>query len=194
MKGKFATTPSRTMTGEWLITLEVDEKPQEYDNLKDKDLRIELKEYKERRSLNANAYFYVLVNKIAKVLNVTDTEIHNKLLSECLCYVMRNGVVDWLISDIPPDEYRLMKIGVDYYYDSLQVVYLGKANGEHYETNGEPKTSKIYWHVKGSHQMDTKEMSRLIEHTVQEAKNLDIETLTPAEIERMVKMWQPNLY
>ena len=42
---------------------------------------------------------------------------------------------------------------------------------------------------KQTHLMDSKEMSRLIEGTVQEAQNLGIETLTPDELERLKGAW-----
>ena len=63
-------------------------------------------------------------------------------------------------------------------------------DGSYYMANGKPKESKIFWHIKGSHQMDSKEMSRLIDCTVEEAKALGIETMTPAELERMIKAWK----
>ena len=180
------------MTNKWLVTLEVDEPPHEYDSLKDKDLRIEIKEYRKSRSLNANAYFYVLVNKIAEAMNISDTEVHDRLLSDNLCYVYKNGTIDWAVQDWEPDSNRLVRVDRDYWIDSHMEVTLAKADGSFYMKNGKPRTSKIFWHIKGSHQMDTKEMSRLIESTVQEAKSLGIETMTPAELERLVNAWRPN--
>lgn len=42
----------------------------QYDNLKDKDLEITVKPWREKRSLDANAYCWVLINKLAEVLNL----------------------------------------------------------------------------------------------------------------------------
>ena len=192
MRGRFATEPSRTITNKWLITLEVDEVPQGYDGLKEKDLRVEIKEYRKSRSLNANAYFYVLVNKIAEALNITDSEVHDKLLADNISFLYKDGAIDWTVQDWKPNKYRLYKHGDDYWFDSKMEVMLAKPEGGFYAVDGKPKTSKIFWHIKGSHQMDTKEMSRLIEGAVQEAKELGIETMTPAELERLVKSWRPN--
>ena len=50
----------------------------------------------------------------------------------------------------------------------------------------------MYWHIKGTHQMDSKEMSRILESTIFEAKQLGIETETPENIERMAQLWQKN--
>lgn len=41
--------------------------------------------------------------------------------------------------------------------------------------------------IRGSHTYDSKEMSRLINGLVQECRQQDIETMTPAEIEEMCK-------
>jgi hypothetical protein len=49
----------------------------------------------------------------------------------------------------------------------------------------------IFYRVcRGSHTYNSKEMSILIDGTVQEAKNLGIETIPPAELQRMVSKWQ----
>lgn len=51
-------------------------------------------------------------------------------------------------------------------------------------------TDVVFYKVfRGSHTYDSKEMSILIEGTVTEAKELGIETLSPAELERMTRMW-----
>ena len=48
------------------ITVEVDRDYREdYERLKDAELDIEIKKHREKRSKSANAYFHVLVNKIA---------------------------------------------------------------------------------------------------------------------------------
>ena len=47
--------------------------------------------------------------------------------------------------------------------------------------------------MRGSHTYNTREMAHLIDMTVQEAKELDIETLPPQEIERMMKQWDAQV-
>jgi hypothetical protein len=47
---------------------------------------------------------------------------------------------------------------------------------------------KIY---KGSSEYNTYEMSVLIDGIVHEAEQLDIQTLTPAELSRLKEMWKP---
>ena len=49
---------------------------------------------------------------------------------------------------------------------------------------------RVYFVMRGSHTYDTAEMSKLIDGTVSEAKELGIETMTPDELERMKQMWK----
>jgi hypothetical protein len=88
MKGKWHGQPFfDTSSRKYLITFEVDTPEECFDKTKDKELRLEVSEYKEKRGLNANAYFWILVNKIAIALNVTDTEVHDKLLADNINYI-----------------------------------------------------------------------------------------------------------
>ena len=187
-------------TGRWNILLSLDSYPaEEINDLLECSIDIKLNKHHKKRSLDANAYFYVLVNKIAERAKLSDIEVHDKLLSQNLAYVIENGAVDWIVADWKSNAYRLVKLAVTehgkqqfkYYYDSLQDVALNKPNGEPYrDSEGNPKTSRIFWHIKGSHEMDSKEMARLIDSTIVEAKELGIETLTCEELERMKASWK----
>ena len=48
-----------------------------------------------------------------------------------------------------------------------------------------------FWYrgYKGSHELNTAEMAKLIDGTVYECKEAGIETLTPNELERMKGLW-----
>jgi len=200
LKGRIENLYRDFKTGKWNILLSLDNYPaEEINDLLDCDIAIRLNKYRNKRSLDANAYFYVLVNKIAERAKLSDIEVHDKLLSQNLAYVIENGAVDWIVADWKSNAHRLVKLAVTehgkqqfkYYYDSLQDVALNKPNGEPYrDSEGNPKTSRIFWHIKGSHEMDSKEMARLIDSTIVEAKELGIETMTSADIEKMKQMWK----
>lgn len=200
LKGRIENLYRDFKTGKWNILLSLENYPaEEINDLLDCEIAIRLNKCRNKRSLDANAYFYVLVNKIAERAKLSDIEVHDKLLSQNLAYVIENGAVDWIVADWKSNAHRLVKLAVTehgkqqfkYYYDSLQDVALNKPNGEPYrDSEGNPKTSRIFWHIKGSHEMDTKEMARLIDATVAEAKDLGIETMTPADIEKMKQMWK----
>ena len=55
-----------------------------------------------------------------------------------------------------------------------------------YSGNGE---FSAYLMIKGSSQYDSAEMAKFIDRIVDEAKELEIETLTPDELERMKARW-----
>lgn len=157
----------------------------------------EIKEKKKIRSLNANSYFWVLVNKIAKKQHISDTEVHDKLLSENIAYFKNEeGGIDWKVSPIQPNKYGLIveqiKDDYAYYLDSKMKVSLQKESGDLVKdkANHEVVMGRVYWHIKGTHQMDTKEMSRILESTVFEAKELGIEVLTPNEIAELTAAWE----
>ena len=59
----------------------------EYDRLYEKEISAEIKEYRKPRSLDANAYFHVLVNKIAVAQGLSDDEVKRML-------VVRYGTVE----------------------------------------------------------------------------------------------------
>jgi methylaspartate ammonia-lyase len=56
--------------------------------------------------------------------------------------------------------------------------------------NGKKVQFNCYVMFKRTHELDTKEMSRLIEGTVFEAKELDIQTETPEQIAKMLNLWE----
>lgn len=126
----------------------------------------ELKQHREKRSLNANAYFWVLVGKIADVLRADKDEVYLEMLK-------RYGQSDLVsvVADVPAADY------FRYFEEAGESTLNGKLF-KHY---------RVY---KGSSEFDTREMSILIDGAVQDAKDLGIETLTPEELERMKLEWR----
>lgn len=62
--------------GRQRITIETDDDLRgEYDRLHEKEISAEVKVYRKPRSMDANAYFHVLVNKIATTLCSSDEEV-----------------------------------------------------------------------------------------------------------------------
>ena len=128
-------------------------------------LSIEIKPYREKRSLNSNAYAWVLIGKIADIVRAGKDEIYLKMLK-------RYGQSD-LIS-------VLSHIPVEHYF-------------KYYEEAGESKLNgKLFTHYrvyKGSSDFDSREMSIFIDGVVSEAKDLGIQTETPDEIARLKALW-----
>ena len=173
MKAKWHGQPYHDYAGnKWLLTFETSEAPTIYDKTKDKELRIEVKEYREGRSLNANAYFHVLVDKIAKALKISEVESKNQMLA-------RYGQLDSYVKTIILDD--------EIEWQKLTSIHLRPTTHTKVMENG--RLYRVYLVIRGSHTYDTAEMGQLIDGTVEEAKVLGIETMTPAELERMIKAW-----
>lgn len=159
-----------------IVSLEIDSSPTEAEKLVGKDLTAEIKPYRKHRSLDANAYYWVLVGKIAKARNVSRTEMHNILLSEYGAESMVDGTLEWSVK--------------------AQTFDWTKSTECHYRPSGYSVATKdgarlpIYWIIRGSHTYSTEEMARLIDGTVYEAKEHGIETMTPDELERMKASWR----
>ena len=137
-----------------------------------KDYDIFIKPKKRRRSLDANAYLWVLIGKLAERLNKSDIEIYREQLKD-------NGVFE--IIPIRTDAMaRWIAIwgskGIGWVCDDL---------GECRNIPGYHNTKCYY----GSSTYNTKEMARLIDAVVTECKEQGIETKTPNEIEEMKQKW-----
>lgn len=147
-----------------------------YEELKDCDkLSLEIKKYRAQRSLDANAYFHVLVGKIAEVLNISKPRSKNILIGRYgQPELLDDGSPAILKTNIPASQMLEQ--------ESLHCFPCGSK-----EENGMELT--FYRIYRGSHTYDTKEMSLLIDGTVQDAKELDIETMTPDQLHEMKERW-----
>lgn len=133
---------------------------------------LEVKEHRKKRSLDANAYAWVLIHKLAEVERITPEEVYllnipkigNNCTPVCLreCDVQRfikswesNGL-GWPVKDLGPSQVPGCRNLMAYH---------------------------------GSSTYDTEQMSRLIDNLVQDCKALDIETLTPEKLALMMEGW-----
>ena len=146
---------------------------EKFDQLKDKDLDIEIKQHREIRSKNANAYFHVLVNKIAAETGESDEEVKVRLITS-YGTLARTEDGKYLMFVLPKDA------DATDYYKYAEVYDQRTVNGV---------VCNVWKVYKDSHKMDTKEMARVIDGAIREAKELGIETDTPKQIEEMKKKW-----
>lgn len=131
----------------------------------DKEKLFEVKEYKEKRSLNANAYVWKLITEIANIIRKSKEEVYLQMLVD---YGQREMVS--MLSSIDPKGF------FKYYQEAGKSILNGKEFTHYY----------IY---KGTSEYDTKEMSIFIDGVVQEAIQLNIEVRTPAQLEELKRMW-----
>ena len=136
----------------------------------------EIKKFRKKRSLDANAYFHVLCDKIAEKQNLGLDEVKTNLVCEY-------GTVD------RDEEGAKIGFKLPSSVDVRKIYKYVKCFDTRIE-NG--KEFNCYIVFKRTRDLNSKEMSRLIEGTVYEAKNLGIETLTPEELARMSMKWGKN--
>ena len=136
--------------------------------LADKPQEVEIKPYKEKRSLNANSYSWVLQSAIAQKINARLDTVHKDM-------IMNYGVVE-VVS---------VKKSV---LDSVL------RNFEYYEILGESELNgTMFTHIKvgiGSHLYNSAEMAKLIAGIIAECDELGIEHKTPAEIAELNALWE----
>lgn len=141
--------------------------------LEDAEYELSIKKVGKRRSLNANAYFHLLVSEIAEKMGIG--------LDQCKV----NMNIEY--GTIAKDE-NGKKIGFMLPQNvDVNTLYKYTKWFDEREINGVMFNCFIIF--KETHTLDSKEMARLIDGTVQEAKQLGIETATPEEIARMKALW-----
>ena len=128
-----------------------------------KDVGITIDGLKKKRSLDANAYFHVLCDKIAAVLKITLDEVKDEMVESY-------GTP--LYQVIIPSDADIRKF---WRYSK----YIGEVDGQ-----------DSYLLFKATHTLDSGEMARLIDGTIKEAKQLGIETATPEELRKMQEQWE----
>lgn len=159
----------------WIVTFFTKDKidGDRFDELAKYDCDIEIKRHRNIRSKTANAYFHVLVNKIAAETGETDEEVKIRLITS-YGTLARTADGKYLMFVLPRDA-----DATDYY--KYAVLF------DQREVNG--VTCNVWKVYKDSHKMDTKEMARVIDGAVTEARELGIETDTPKQIEEMMRKW-----
>lgn len=132
----------------------------------DREKQFEIKEHREKRSLNANAYAWALIGKIADAMRLSKDECY-------LLMLKRYGQSELVsvLSEVNISGY------FKYYEDAGTAIHGGKGY-------------TYYRLFKGSSEYDTHEMAVLIDGIVSEAEGLGIETLPPDEIRRITEKWQ----
>lgn len=141
---------------------------------KQRKLNVEIKKWYKQRSLDANAYCWVLCDMIAKEIS-KDGEI-----------VTKESIYKNAINDIGVFEPMIIKQKA---YDNFKRVWENQGLGFLVkEVCRKDNCVKIHCYY-GSSTYDTKEMSLLIKLLVQEAKELNLETKPQEEINSLLEQW-----
>ena len=153
-------------TGKTLLTFEVDGSV----DLKELEgaLRLITKKWREKRSKDANALFWACVGEIASAVRSDKWDIYLNLLKSY-------GKYSYVI--VPENAVERMKE----MWRETEVV------GD-IDVNGRKAVQMLCYY--GSSTYDTKDMSRLIDGTMQEMDNLEIPRPDGGEIRRALEEWQ----
>lgn len=169
LTGKILDMSLDFMSGKPKLTVELNEKQTAmslYDELNKEDkLSFKISKFREKRSLNANAYAWRLLTEIGNILRSSKETVYLEMLKR---YGQREVIS--VQAHIPIE-------GFIKYFEEI-----GESS-----TNG--KLFKHYFVFKGSSEFDKREMSIFIDGIVDEAKALGITTETPEQIAKMKSLW-----
>lgn len=132
---------------------------------KDRLYDLEVREHRNKRSLDANAYAWVLIDKLADAMRITPKEIYRQAI------VNIGGNCEVIpIKDEAAERFKQIweNQGLGW-----PCVDMGKSKIPGY------RNLRAYY---GSSTYDTRQMAQLIDNLVQDCKALDIETLPPDKL------------
>lgn len=160
--------------GGWLLTIRTNENVGGlFDELHECDVDVTVKKYRKKRSLDANAYFWVLVNRLADKLKIEPEGIYRTYIPD----------IGGGYEVVPVREDRI---------DAWEKVWCSGHIGRMIEDMGPCRNIKGYHNVRSylsSSDYDTAQMSQLIELVVADCKENGIETMTPRELDALVSRW-----
>ena len=142
-----------------------------YDELHETDVDVTVKKHREKRSLDANAYFWVLVDRLAEKTRISKTDIYRRYIREIGGNHEMVCVIDSAV--------KKLRNGWEH-------------NGLGWQTDTMPSripgcTNVILYY--GSSTYNTRQMSHLIDMAVQDCQEQDIETLPPDKLAGMMEEW-----
>lgn len=154
------------------LTLELSEDFRQYfDEFVNKDLLVEIKPKTKRRSLNANAFMWAMLNDISEKIHIPPKDIYRQLIP----YVGGNATTINISTDVKDEFIKIWESnGIGWVCDEV--------------FSDSISTELICY--KGSSVYDRAQMSRLIDLVLQEARQQEIPIpLTRAEIQATIERW-----
>lgn len=175
LTGKLTYMVGFTATGNPIITLELNERIpalKMVDELHGEEkLSIKIAKFKKKRSLDANAYAWVLISRLAEKLNIPKTDIYRQAIKE----IGGNS-----------DTVCIQDKAVQSLCDGWE------RNGIGWQTETIPSkiegcTNVILYY--GSSTYDSAQMHRLLEFILQECRQLNIEVKSKEELDSLLSQW-----
>lgn len=140
---------------------------------KDRLYDLEVNEHRKKRSLDANAYAWVLINKIADALRITPIEIYRQAI--------QNVGGNYEILPVKKEAAEHFKQVWQAQGLGWPCVDMGKSKIDGY------RNLRAYY---GSSTYSTTQMAQLIDILLQDCRALDIEVKSPEEIASIMGAWK----
>lgn len=151
-----------------------------FETLKGKDLRVKAVQWRNKRSLDANAYYWLLLSKLAEVLNISKPCAHNMMLRKYGQVVIIDGKkVHIPLPDTDNAEETALEASTYHLRPTSQVI--AGTDGIDYRT---------YQMLKGSSEYDTREMHELINGLISDCNELMIETISKEELDYIMSHYK----
>ena len=140
---------------------------------KDRLYDLEVKEHRKKRSLDANAYAWSLINKLADVMRLQPSEVYRQAIQD----IAGNNEI------LPIKEEAVEQFKQAWSCHGIGWICrdMGKSKISGY------RNLMVYY---GSSVYDTKQMSNLIDHLVQDCMALGIEVKQDEDIKSLLEAWQ----
>ena len=131
---------------------------------KENKLNIEVKKYRKKRSLNANSYFWQLLQELCELVELDTIEEYRQFKIET--------------ENIKTFEKMWTRQGIAWFCEIADTTYI---------EDTEFKIINAYY---GSSSFDSKQMARLIDGVVQDCKPYGIEIKPQEEINSLLRSWE----
>lgn len=159
--------------GKRIVTLQTDETIEDvFDEFHGRDVEVQIKDYKRKRSLDANGYAWVLIGKLASRLGLTKTEVYQSAIREI------GGVSDVIcLQDKAKEAFKRSweSNGIGWQCEEMPSKLEGCTN------------IVVYY---GSSSYDSRQMSALIDGLIDECRQYGIETMPEDRLNALLNEWE----
>lgn len=181
-KGRIASMFRDLVTGNWNVTFSTNQNIEEaLQTFSGKEVDVKLKQHREKRSLDANAYYWCLLTKLARIHGWSNAEAHNRMLRDYGQYERVEGqLIAVPLPDTDQTEREILN-KMEYHLALSPKITIMKG-----------QTKRIYLLLRGSSTYNTEEMARLISGLIDECRWSgipDSEIMTPFEKQKLYEQY-----
>ena len=173
LTGRLCEVSRDYITKKPMVKFLINEEPHGIEDFEYKDLKIKVVKATKPRSLDANAYFHVLCDKLRQKVGISMAHCKNMLITSY-------GQIEWVSEGVP----AAIKSNIP--FEKMQEMETPHLRFVEMSPDG----NYMYFLYRGSHTYDSAEMHTLLEGTIRECELQGIETKTPEEIARMEALWK----